>query len=142
MRGDLGKGVGSAPLVVAIIKIDLAVIVVSTTLGHGIDHGARGAAILGGIVGGIDLEFLDSGLRAGISGARAPALFGEECLVIVSPVDRVVIQQGADPAEAQKAEAARIVDDSRGQESEVRPAPAVDRKIRDGGLIHDRTKVW
>ena len=88
---------------------------IRATLGDGIDYASGRASIFRGVVRSIDLEFFNGNQRSGITGAGAATLFGEECLVIVSAIYSIVVEQGADAAEAQKTEAAAIAHHARSQ---------------------------
>src|SRR5258708_813358 len=98
---------------------------VAAAFGDGIDHAAGGTPVLGGIVGSIDLEFLDGGFAGGIADASAAALFTEERLIVVSAVDRIVVQQPGNAAEAHETETA-IGDCTGGAQREGGPAAAID----------------
>ena len=110
-------------------------ILVGTALGDSIDDGAGGAAVLGGIVGGVDLEFLDSGLGGGITNASSAAFFGKEGLIVVAAINGVVVQKSAHATETDQSEAAGIVDRARSEQREAGPAAAVNGQVFDGYLV-------
>ena len=56
------KRIDGTPIATAVVPEEVTVKLVQSTLRHGVDDAARGAAVFGGIVGSIDLEFLDTGL--------------------------------------------------------------------------------
>src|SRR6266404_6185466 len=118
----------------AVVPEGLAVELVAAALGDGVDHAAGGAAVLGGIVGRVDLEFLDGGFAGGVADAGAAALFAEERLVVVGAVDRVVVEQAGNAAETYQTKAAIRHRAGRAQR-ESRPASAVDGEIVDRGVV-------
>src|SRR5207248_10787432 len=108
LGGNGGERIGCSPFVIAVIEESFAMQGIGATLGDGIDHASGRASIFRGVVRSVDLEFFNGNQRSGVTGTGAAPLFGEECLVIVSAVYSVVVEQGADAAEAQKTEAAAI----------------------------------
>ena len=135
------KRIHRAPGVVAIIEVRLPVKGVGAALGNGVDDAAGRAAVLGGVVGGIDLKFLDGGFGAGIAGAGSAAFLREESLVIVGAIHGVVVEQHAHAAEADEDEAASVVHDGGREQYEIRPAAAIDGQIADGGVVQNRSEV-
>src|ERR1700686_5100708 len=128
------KRVDGAEVAGAVVPEGLAVDLVGAALGDGVDYAACGTAVFGGIVGGVNLEFLDGGFAGGIADARAAALFAEECLIVVGTVDRVVVQQAGDAAEAHQTETAVRYGAGRAQR-ERGPAAAVDGEIVNRGVV-------
>src|SRR5712692_1763627 len=88
---DFCEGVGGAPVVVAIVEVGLTVVLICAALSDRVDDGAGGAAVLGGIVRGIDLKFLDGSLGSGVADARTAAFLAEKRLVVVGAINGVVI---------------------------------------------------
>src|SRR5258708_7461524 len=115
-------------------------VLIGSALGDGIDDGAGGAAILGGIVGSIDLKFLDCGLGARVADTRAAALLGEESLIVVAAVNRIVVQKSAHATETNQSKSAGIVDCAGSQQSETGPAAAVDGEVANRGLVEGGSK--
>src|SRR6266478_40599 len=101
-----GERVDGSKVAGAVVPEGLAVELVTAALGDGVDHAAGGAAVLGGIVGRVDLEFLDGGFAGGIADAGAAAFFAEERLIVVGTVHRVVVEQAGNSAEAYETKAA------------------------------------
>ena len=93
---------GSAQIDIAVVKEKLAVKFVGAALGHGIDDAACGAAVLRGVVRGVDLKLLNGDGRDRIGSARAAAGLGVVGLVVVGAVNGIVVEQVADAAEAEQ----------------------------------------
>ena len=85
--GQLGERVLCAPVVVAVVEVELPVKLVGAALGDGVDDSAGGAAVFGGVDAGVDLELLYRDLRRGIALSGAAALLGEVGLVVIGAVD-------------------------------------------------------
>src|ERR1700751_2446954 len=83
------------------------------------------AAVFGGVVRGVDLELAHGGLARKIGSTRAAALLGEEGLVVVRAVERVVVEQHADAAKAEESVALLVRRDGGREQGEVGPGAAV-----------------
>jgi hypothetical protein len=137
--GDVG--ILCSPCTIAVVIVALTVQGVRSALGDGVDDATGGAAVFNGVVLGIDLELLHSGLNGGVSGAGASALFREVGLVVVGAVDCDVVEQRALAAEAQQAVAVRVVHDAGGEQREGRPAVIVLGQIVERDLVYHAGKI-
>ena len=114
---------------------------VAAALGHSIDDRSRSPPIFRGVVRRVDLKFLYRSFRAGIADPGPPAFFGEKCLIVVSAIDGVVVQQRADTAKTQQPKSAGIIDHPRRKKSKVRPASSINWQIVDRRLIHNGSEL-
>src|SRR5258708_32641221 len=101
-------------------------VLVGSTLGDGVDDGTSSSAVFSGIVGSIDLKFLDCRLGARVADTGAATLLGEESLIVVTAVNRIVVQKSAHATETNQSESAGIVHCASGQQSETGPAARCD----------------
>src|SRR6185369_5984330 len=97
-------------------------------------HAASGTAVLRRVARRVDLKLANRSLADRVADARAAAFFGEERLVVVAAVDRVVVKQTGDAAEANQAKRA-VGNSARRQQRKVRPAAAVDWQLVDRRLV-------
>ena len=122
---------------------------VGAALGDGGDDAAGGAAVFGRVDAGVDGELADGAAGGGISLAGAAAFLSAEGMVVVGAIDFNVVEQRADAANADEAEAAGVGNDARSGHGQGRPAAIVDgnvcerRSVQGGGEIgrlevHDR----
>ena len=115
-----GRGVGhqrreGCPLALTVKEVDLAVQLIGAALGYGGDDTACRAAILGRVHTGVYRKLAHGVFRGRVRLACTPALLREVRLVVVRAVDLDVVQQRADTAHADQAEAVRVRDHARGQ---------------------------
>src|SRR5262249_41114527 len=122
------------PIVVALVVERVAMQIIRAALGHGVGHAARRAAVFGGIIRGVDLKLTNRRLTDRIVNARAATLFGEERLVIVASIYRVVVQQSRNSSKADQTKGAVGCRAGR-QEGEIGPSTPVDGQLVDGYLI-------
>ena len=109
--------------------------VVGAGLGDDVDHGAAGAAVLGGERVRVDLEFLHrvlAELVRGTSGAGAADGLAEERVVVVRPVDDQAVERAALTGEADIA-GADVARDAGREQREVDEVAAID-----GQVLHRR----
>src|SRR5207244_11653554 len=116
LHGKCGKRVHGAAGIVTIIKIHFAVVVIGAAFSHGIHDCPSSAAILGRVVGSINLKFLHGGLGAGVANARATPLLGKECLIVITTIDGVIVGKSAHAAKADQAKTVGITDRARSEE--------------------------
>ena len=116
-------------------------VLIGAAFGHGIHDCPSSAAILGRVVGSINLKFLHGGLGAGVANARATPLLGKECLIVITTIDGVIVEKSAHAAKADQAKTVGITDRARSEENEAGPAPAIDGQVADGGLIHSGSEL-
>ena len=129
-----------AILLVAIELEDRPIEVVRARLRDHVDHGAAGAAVLGGVAVGVDLELLHGVLAELVrraAGAGAAEGLAEEGVVVVGAVDDDAVQRAALAGEADVA-AARILDHARRGQDEVDEVAAVDGEVLDRLVVDDR----
>ena len=102
---------------------------VAAALGDGVDDAAGGASVFGGVDAGVDGELADGTAGGGVGLAGTSALFREEGLVVVGAVDDDVVENRADAANADEAEAVGVGDDAGGGHGERGPAAVVDGDV-------------
>ena len=128
-------GVVRVERLVAVELEGRSVQVVGAGLGDDVDHGATGAAILGGERVRVDLEFFYrvlAELIRGTSGAGAADGLAEERVVVVRSVDDQAVERAALTGEADVA-GANIARDTGREQREVDEVAAVD-----GQVLHRR----
>ena len=86
------------------------------------------------------MELADGRLADGVADARPAPLLCEEGLVVVAAVNRVVVQQSRNAAEAYQAEGA-VGNRAGRQQRVVRPAATVDRQVVYRDLVDVRREV-
>jgi len=139
--GQRRERVGGSPFIVTIVAVHFTMDFIRAALGDGVDDAAGGAPVFRSVIGSVDLEFLDGSLGAGIACASPSAFFGEERLVVVRAIDRIVVEQRALTANTEQAETVAVVHDCGRQQREIRPTPPIDGEVADLDLVDDRGKI-
>src|SRR2546430_2466171 len=134
------EGIDSTPIRVAVIPKGLSMQTIGSALSDRIHDPTGGAAVFGGIVGGVDLEFLNASLAGGVADARAAALLAKEGLVVIGAIHGVVVQQPRNSAKANQAESA-VRRGTWSAKRKERPSAAVHGQIFDRRLIDVGGKV-
>jgi hypothetical protein len=105
---------------------------VGARLGDHVDDAAAGAADLGLIAVGVDLELLNGILREAVriaSGSGAAGGLAEEYVVAVGSVHQQRVRRAALAAEGEVAGARGVAHNARREHGEVQKVAAVDREI-------------
>src|SRR6266496_171733 len=108
---------------------------IGSALGDSVNHAARGASVFSRVVGSVDLVLADRCLANHIANARAASLFREERLIVVSAINRAVVQQTRDAAKTYQAKCA-VGGRAGSENSKVGPTATVGRKIVQRDLIN------